>query len=99
MESYLTDRTQVTKVSLCISNPSPVRCGVPRGSILGPHMFTLYIDSLPRSLTGVSTYLYADDTAIVASDNDPIIIANKLNIALEEAIQLVGVLRYGEHLA
>ena len=85
MLSYLSNRTQVTKVSNSISEPSPVHYGVPQGSIIGPLMFTSYIDSLPKALSGVSTYLYADDTAIVASDKDPLIIANKLNVALDQA--------------
>ena len=80
--SYLSNRTQVIKVGNSISEPSPVCCGVPQGSIIGPLMFTLYIDSLPKALTGVKTYLYADDTAIVARDKDPMIITNKLNSAL-----------------
>ena len=48
-------------------------------------MFTLYIDFLPKALTYVDTYLYVDDTAIVASDKDPLIIANVLNTALTQA--------------
>ena len=76
MDSYLSNRTQVTKVSHCLSLPSPVNCGVPQGWILGLLMFTWYIDPLPKALTGVNTYLYAD-TIIVASDNDPLVIAEK----------------------
>ena len=85
MLSYLCDCTQVTKVSNSISEPSPVRCGVPQGSIIGPLMFTLYIDSLPKALTNVDTFLYVDDTAIVASDKDPSVITDKLNTALSQA--------------
>ena len=63
----------------------PITGAMPQGSILGPLMFTLYIDSLPSALTGVSIYLYVDDTAIVASDKDPVIISQQLNTALEQA--------------
>ena len=42
-----------------------IHCGVPQGSIPGPLIFIMYINSLPAVLRASKTYLYADDTAIV----------------------------------
>jgi len=42
------------------SNWSDVISGIPQGSVLGPILFTIYINDLPSN----STLLFADDTKI-----------------------------------
>ena len=65
-ESYLSNRQQVTKIGDFTSNPGFVNFGVQQGSILGPLLFTLYINSLSSVITNnnAKVTLYADDTAI-----------------------------------
>ncbi len=72
VNSYLCGRLQVTRVGREISRPMLVDCGVPQGSILGPLLFSVYVNDLPQCLNMCKTNLYADDTAltIVAQNKD-----------------------------
>lgn len=69
IKSYLEDRYQFVFYNGSRSDLKLVRHGVPQGSILGPFLFTLYINDLPSVLSRpeVETYLFADDLAIVGS--------------------------------
>ena len=62
--SYLHDRRQFVANKGISSEDKNINIGVPQGSILGPLLFTLYINDLPTVLRHVHTDMYADDTTI-----------------------------------
>ena len=56
-----------------------LKYGAPQGSILGQHLFLLYVNDLPQSLSDAGYYLYADDTCIFYQHEDVKKIENVLN--------------------
>ena len=76
--SYLSNRKQITKVGTATSDMASVNFGVPQGSILGPLLFTLYINSLPSIVSICKVNLYADDTALFYAGKSLVDIDEKL---------------------
>ena len=65
---YLTGRAQRVVVGGAASKWAPVASGVPQGSLLGPLLFTIFINDLPEEVVGgVRVALYADDTKLYKS--------------------------------
>ena len=54
-------------------------CGVPPGLILGPFLFTLYVNDMTSKSTLLELILFADDTTILFSSDDICSEAHKIN--------------------
>ena len=59
----------VVRIHSSVSDPLPVECGVPQGSILGPLLFSIYVNDLPEVSRHCSTECYVDDTKLFVSFN------------------------------
>ena len=67
LQSYLNNRFQFVAIGNANSNLKKIEYGVPQGSILGPLLFLIFINDLPKCLHSVPR-LFADDTALLISD-------------------------------
>ena len=86
ISDYLSNRLQRVVLEGASSTPSKVTSGVPQGSILGPLLFILFMDSL-NSVTlspGTKLILYADDILLYRPVDTPLQLA-----LLEEDISRV----------
>lgn len=66
-QTYITNRKQVVRINSVTSEVLPINHGVPQGSILGPLLFTIYVNDLPMVAKNCSTECFVDDTKLYAS--------------------------------
>ena len=77
-QSFLSDRKQRVVLNGQYSDWLNIKAGVPQGSILGPLLFLVYVNDLPKNLKS-NVKLFADDVSLFSVVEDPIISANDLN--------------------
>ena len=63
IQDFLHGRKHRVCVNGKFSSWAPVTSGIPQGSVLGPLLFVLYINDLPKDIIS-DIYLFADDTKI-----------------------------------
>lgn len=84
--SYLHRRTQYVHVNGKNSSEGIVQHGVPQGSILGPLLFSIFINDLPLHISNnnVTCSLFADDGTLDFSASDVSDINQTLQVSLHE---------------
>ena len=87
IQSFLTGRTQRVVLSTSKSDWINVYQGVPRGAVLGPLLFNLYVNSMQYIMPESSNFVqYADDTFVFVAANGVNTIITNLERILEKLI-------------
>ena len=82
MKSYLSDRRQYVITKSTSSNKKSIKTGVPKGSVLGPFLFLIYINDVPQYCEKSNLSLIADDTSVYNINR------NATNDLSEDIVQL-----------
>ena len=79
--SYLSNRQQCVSVDAHAFSLSTLMYGIPQGSVLGPILFSLYINDLPLCMKALCE-LFADDTSLHDHHTD----LNTLHASLQNSL-------------
>ena len=79
--SYLCGRKHYTVIDQCKSNLLEMSVGIPQGSVLGPLLYIIYVNSFHVN----NSVLFADDTSILVSATNTNLVVSRANQQLREA--------------
>ncbi|GBO27381.1 RNA-directed DNA polymerase from mobile element jockey [Araneus ventricosus] len=80
--SYLTNRNFAVKVNNELSQNKTINAGIAQGSKIGPVLFALFINDIPKQFNTILS-IFADDTAILARNKNH----NYVQIALNRHLK------------
>jgi Reverse transcriptase (RNA-dependent DNA polymerase) len=83
--NYLVNRKQFVSINNIHSLLLAIKLGVPQGSILGPLLFLIYINDLPKC-NSLSNSLFADDTSLFSSHENLDHLTEFVNIEFQKVI-------------
>ena len=86
LTDYFLERTQYVKFDECFSAQNQIKLGVPKGSVLGPLLFLIFINDIVTHLNEFILKLFADDTTLLIVGNDLKNVLNNLESALNKLI-------------
>lgn len=69
-KNYLNNRTITVMIDKTCSETKEINVGIPQGSILGPILYTIYVNPVFEHIKNSKMYMYADDTALIFAHNE-----------------------------
>ena len=84
LKSYLTNRKIYTYLNDVQSHILPINYGVPQGSVLGPLLFSLYINDIKNVCCNSEINLFADDTCLFCTADNYKQLEDKANETLQK---------------
>ena len=88
--NYLSGISQYVSYYDMNSASRDVTCGVPQGSVLGPLLFIIYTNDLPKSLSHSKSILFADDTTIYSTSQSPSTTQQNIENDMTCVLYLIG---------
>ena len=85
LSSFLSGRTQSVIVDGVRSHSTPVKSGVPQGTVLGPILFLLFVNDIELSIEHSKIRYFADDSRLLKSittSNDALLLQKDLENVL-----------------
>ena len=83
-QSYLYNRRQFCRVGGVDSSTVKIEVSVPQGSCLGPLLFLIYVNDLPKAVNCSTVSMYADDTSLCLKSKDIFQLNRAMNRDLED---------------
>ena len=79
LKSYLNDRNIQVLFRNTLSNSYPLKYGAPQGSVLGPLIYSILANDMPRCLKFTNSVMFADDTTIFVTGKNLKFLYRKMN--------------------
>lgn len=90
VQDFLKNRKFMVKVEQEYSTIKAVGAGVPQGSILGPTLFILFINDIPKEIPHTELSIFADDTAIFATAHRTPTAVKRLQAATDKIMKYLN---------
>ena len=87
----MSNRSQYLSINGYESGIATVSCGVPHGFVLGPLLFSLYINELNQAMKFCKVYHFADDTNLLCQNNSIKKLNKLLNADLKHPVNWLNV--------
>ena len=81
---YLSGRKQFVEIEGQRSSEEEVKFGVPQGSVIGPRLFSIYINDLPQVPSCGRMEMFADDTTLYCIGNSIDDVCSKIQTSISE---------------